>query len=372
MPPAQHRQSSRPQQPAPELRGLEPDAPRLTASGDLRFPDVLPLPPAAVQLPQDVQRLLQRTRSVIRARHYSTRTEKAYVAWVRRFSLAHGGRHPSQMGVPDVARYLAHLAVNAKVSASTQNQAFSALTFLYRDVLGHPVEGLETVTRAKRPVRVPLILARSEVEAVLASARGMPGLMCALMYGSGLRLLECCRLRIKDVDFVRGELVVHDGKGRKDRTTVLPARLVAPLAKHIERVRMRHTADLAAGTGSVLLPDALERKYPSASREWAWQWVFPADRHYVDVATGQRRRHHIHESVVQREFAAAVRAARIVKPATCHTLRHSFATHLLESGYDIRTIQELLGHSDVSTTMVYTHVLNRGGRGVRSPLDTPE
>jgi len=325
-----------------------------------------------VQLPQDVQRLLQRTRSVIRARHYSTRTEKAYVAWVRRFSLAHGGRHPSQMGVPDVARYLAHLAVNAKVSASTQNQAFSALTFLYRDVLGHPVEGLETVTRAKRPVRVPLILARSEVEAVLASARGMPGLMCALMYGSGLRLLECCRLRIKDVDFVRGELVVHDGKGRKDRTTVLPARLVAPLAKHIERVRMRHTADLAAGTGSVLLPDALERKYPSASREWAWQWVFPADRHYVDVATGQRRRHHIHESVVQREFAAAVRAARIVKPATCHTLRHSFATHLLESGYDIRTIQELLGHSDVSTTMVYTHVLNRGGRGVRSPLDTPE
>ena len=273
------------------------------------------------------------------------------------------------MGVPEVARYLAHLAISARVSSSTQNQAFSAILFLYRDVLQRPLEGLEDVVRAKRPVRVPLVLARSEVQAVLESMRGTSALMCALMYGSGLRLLECCRLRIKDVDFTRGELVVHDGKGRKDRLTVLPARLTEPLARHIERTRSRHAADLLAGAGTVALPDALERKYANACRDWAWQWVFPAERFYVDSVTGQKRRHHIHETVVQREFATAVRAAKVAKPATCHTLRHSFATHLLESGYDIRTIQELLGHSDVATTMVYTHVLNRGGRGVRSPLD---
>jgi integron integrase len=319
-----------------------------------------------------VQRLLQRTRSVIRARHYSSRTEKAYVGWIRRYCGAHGGRHPAQMGVPEVARYLAHLALDARVSASTQNQAFSALTFLYRDVLERPVEGLETVTRAKRPVRVPLVLARSEVQAVLGSLRGTPALMCALMYGAGLRLLECCRLRVKDVDFARGELVVRDGKGRKDRTTMLPSRLAAPLAKHLQHVRVQHTADLAAGAGSVSLPDALDRKYANAHRDWAWQWVFPADRQYVDPSTGRRRRHHVHESKVQREFATAVRAAHVAKPATCHTLRHSFATHLLESGYDIRTIQELLGHSDVSTTMIYTHALNRSGRGVKSPLDSSE
>jgi len=290
---------------------------------------------------------------------------------MRRFVVMNGGRHPSELGLPDIARYLAHLALQAHVSASTQNQAFSALVFLYREVLDRPVEGLDNVVRAKRSTRVPLVLARAEVQAVLDSLRGQPALMCALMYGAGLRLLECCRLRVKDVDFARGELVVRDGKGRKDRVTVLPARLSGPLARHIERVRAQHAADLAAGAGSVQLPDALDRKFTSASREWAWQWVFPAGRPHTDTATGQRRRHHIHETVVQREFAAAVRAARIPKPATCHTLRHSFATHLLESGYDIRTIQELLGHSDLSTTMVYTHALNRGGRGVRSPLDGP-
>jgi integron integrase len=360
--------------PAPEFRRAEPDAPRLTPSGHVLFreaPRRLPEPTMAPLSP-DVSRLLDRVRSAIRTRHYSPRTEKAYLGWIRRFVAAHGGRHPDQLGLPEVAGYLAHLAVRAQVSASTQNQAFSAITFLYRDVLERPIEGLEDVARAKRPVRVPLVLARPEVQAILASMRGTPALMCTLMYGAGLRLLECCRLRIKDVDFARGELVVRDGKGRKDRVTVLPARLAGPLARHIEGVRSRHVADLAAGAGTVALPDALERKYANASRDWPWQWVFPADRCYIDSTTGQKRRHHVHETVVQREFTTAVRAAKVAKPATCHTLRHSFATHLLESGYDIRTIQELLGHSDVSTTMVYTHVLNRGGRGVRSPLDDPE
>ena len=318
-----------------------------------------------------LHQLLDRVRLAVRTRHYSPRTEKAYVGWVRRFVQAERGRHPEQMGLAEVARYLAHLAIHDHVSASTQNQAFSALTFLYRDVLERPIEGLENVARAKRPIRVPLVLSRLEIEAILGSVRGTPRLMCALMYGAGLRLLECCRLRIKDVDFERGEIVVRDGKGRKDRVTMLPARLSGPLAKHIECGRVRHAADLAAGKGavSVALPDALDRKYTNASRDWAWQWVFPADRTYVDQLSGQTRRHHLHESAVQREFAAAVRASKVAKPATCHTLRHSFATHLLENGYDIRTIQELLGHSDVATTMVYTHVLNRGGRGVRSPLD---
>jgi len=360
--------------PAPDFRLAERDEPRLTTAGTVCIPTLAVLLPDASKARQspEVARLLDRVRSAIRTRHYSPRTEKAYLGWIRRFVSAHDGRHPDQMGVPEVARYLAHLAIRSKVSASTQNQAFSALTFLYRDVLGRPIEGLEDVARAKRPVRVPLVLSRAEVQAILAGVRGTPALMCALMYGAGLRLLECCRMRIKDVDFARGELVVHDGKGRKDRVTVLPARLAGPLAQHIQRMRARHTADVAAGAGSVALPDALDRKYANAHREWAWQWVFPADRFYTDPATGQKRRHHIHETVVQREFATAVRAAKVAKPATCHTLRHSFATHLLESGYDIRTIQEILGHSDVATTMVYTHVLNRGGRGVRSPLDTTE
>jgi len=319
--------------------------------------------------PQPQPRLFERVRLAIRGRHYSPRTEKAYLGWIRRYILFHGKRHPDALGVPEVTAYLAHLAIAGHVSASTQNQAFSAILFLYRDVLGRELSGLDDTPRAKRPIRLPLVLARSEVQAVLQHLGGVPWLMCSLMYGSGLRLLECCRLRVKDVDFHRSEILVRDGKGRKDRLTVLPARLVPVLGQHLERVERQHQRDLEGEAGYVALPDALARKYPSAPREWAWQWIFPARRLHVDAATGERRRHHLHESLLQRLFAAAVRDARLTKPATCHTLRHSFATHLLETGYDIRTIQELLGHSDVSTTMVYTHVLNRGGRGVQSPFD---
>jgi integron integrase len=313
--------------------------------------------------------LFDRVRLSIRARHYSRRTEKAYLAWIRRYILFHNKRHPNRLGAAEVTGYLSHLASTRRVSASTQNQAFSALVFLYREVLGRELAGLEEAARAKRPVRLPLVLAREEIQSVLRQLRGVPWLMCALMYGAGLRLLECCRLRVKDVDLLRHEITVHDGKGRKDRLTVLPARLCEPLRVHLERVARQHLADLEGHAGYVALPDALERKFPNANREWAWQWVFPAHRMHLDPASGQRRRHHLHESVLQRAFAAAVRAAGLSRPASCHTLRHSFATHLLETGYDIRTIQELLGHSDVSTTMIYTHVLNRGGHGVRSPLD---
>lgn len=236
-------------------------------------------------------------------------------------------------------------------------------------MLQRDLTGLDEVVRAKRPVRLPQVLSRDEVGAILRQIRGTSCLMASLIYGAGLRVLECTRLRVKDIDLARGELIVRDGKGRKDRRTVLPQRLVPALRAHLDRVRRLHEADLREGAGSVALPDALDRKYPTASREWGWQWVFPAARLYVEPCTGERHRHHLHESALQRTFKEAVRAAGISKPATCHTLRHSFATHLLEEGYDIRTIQELLGHSDVATTMIYTHVLNRGGRGVRSPLD---
>jgi integron integrase len=322
-------------------------------------------PPAASPPP----RLLDRVRGAIRARHFSRRTEEAYVAWIRRFILFSDRRHPDGLGAPEVSAYLGHLATHRQVSASTQNQAFSAILFLYREVLHRELAGLEQTPRARLPVRLPVVLAREEVAAVLSQMRGTPWLMASLMYGAGLRLLECCRLRVKDLDFARQETLVHDGKGRKDRVTVLPGRLVPQLRAHLDRVQRLHRGDLERGGGSVDLPDALARKFPNANREWGWQWVFPAARVYTDAATGVRRRHHLHETVLQREFAAAVRAASLTKTATCHTLRHSFATHLLEAGYDIRTIQELLGHTDLSTTMVYTHVLNRGGRGVRSPLD---
>ena len=331
-----------------------------------------PLPPSGAPVPgppSSPPRLLQRVRLALRARHYSPRTEKAYVGWVRRFVLFHGKRHPDQLGAPEVTGYLSHLASVGKVSASTQNQAFAALLFLYRDVLGRELAGLDETPRAKRPVRVPLVLAREEVRAVFRRMHGVPRLMALLVYGAGLRLLECCRLRVKDVDFERREITIHDGKGRKDRVTVFPDRLVEPMRAQLERARHQFLHDLEGEAGYVALPDALARKFPNAPREWAWQWVFPARRIYVDGETGQRRRHHLHESVLQRAFAAAVREAGLSKPASCHTLRHSFATHLLETGYDIRTIQELLGHTDVSTTMVYTHVLNRSERGVCSPLD---
>ena len=273
------------------------------------------------------------------------------------------------MGEQEVSRFLSHLAVSGKVSASTQNQALSALLFLYRQVLCRNIEWVEGVVRAKRPMRLPVVLTREEVRAVLSQLQGVEWMMASLLYGAGLRLLECCRLRVKDVDLVKRKIVVRDGMGGKDRVTLLPGKVVEPLRAHLEMVRGQHGADLAQGAGSVELPWAIERKYPRAPWEWGWQWIFLATRFYVHPGTGRKRRHHLHESVLQKAMRQAVLRAGVAKPATCHALRHSFATHLLEDGYDIRTIQELLGHSDVSTTMVYTHVLNRGGRGVRSPLD---
>lgn len=316
--------------------------------------------------------LLNRLRETLRTRHYSRRTEKAYAGWVGRFLCSLPGHQPPQdVDAVQVSGFLSRLATRHNVAASTQNQAFSALLFLFREVLNRELGTVNQVTRAKLPTRVPVVLARSEVVAILGRLRGMPWLMASLMYGSGLRLLECCRLRVKDIDFGRGEITVRDGKGSKDRVTMLPARLADPLRRQIERTRKLHQQDLSEGLGSVDLPHAFDRKNPAAARLWAWQWVFPAQRFHVDEAVGERRRHHLHESVMQRAFAEALRASAIAKKASCHTLRHSFATHLLEDGYDVRTIQELLGHSDLSTTMIYTHVLNRGGRGVRSPLDAP-
>jgi integron integrase len=313
-------------------------------------------------------RLLDRVRGEIRARHYSLRTEDAYVAWIRRFLAFHRMRHPLEMGAAEITAFLTALAVRLNLSASSQKQAFSAVLFLYRDVLDRELTGLDAVVRAKPPLRLPLVLSRQEIALLLARLRGRPLLMASLLYGAGLRLLECARLRVKDVDFDRRELLVRDGKGRKDRVTLLPSGLVPSLKRHLDRVKRLHERDLSRGVG-VQLPYALDRKYPAAAREWAWRWVFPAARTYVDRSTGELRRHHLHESALQREIRRAVILARLSKPATCHTLRHSFATHLLEAGYDIRTIQELLGHSDINTTMIYTHVLNRGGRGVLSPLD---
>jgi len=319
--------------------------------------------------PSDAPSLLDRVRLAVRERHYSPRTEKAYVGWTRRFVLFHGRRLPAEMGAAEVSQFLSALATRWRVSASTQNQAVSALLFLYREVLRLPLGDFTNVVRARKPVRRPLVLSRSEVDAVLSRMQGTPRLMAALMYGAGLRLMECCRLRIKDVDFERRQIVVRDGKGDRDRVTLLPARLVAPLRTQIAGVRRQHEADLAAGRGAAVLPQALEQRYPRSAWEPGWQWLFPAARERELHATGEWRRPHAHEGSVQRDFAIAVRASGITKPATCHTLRHSFATHLVESGYDIRTIQELLGHSDVATTLIYVHALNRGARPVTSPLD---
>jgi len=288
---------------------------------------------------------------------------------VLRFVRFHGRRHPRQMGEAEVTAFLSHLAVHDKVAASTQNQALSALLFLYRDVLRLELSWLDDVVRAKQPLRLPTVLTVGEVQAVLAHLHGVNWLVGSLLYGAGLRLMEALHLRIQDLDFERGEITVRHGKGGKDRRTVLPGAVKRPLAAHLTRVQARHREDLQRGAGSVVLPGALARKAPGASRDWCWQWVFPASRLYCDRETSELRRHHHHESAVQRAVKEAVRCAGIPKRATCHTLRHSFATHLLESGYDIRTIQELLGHTSLTTTMIYTHVLNRGGGGVRSPLD---
>jgi integron integrase len=313
-------------------------------------------------------KLLDCVRDAIRARHYSRRTEEAYLLWVRRFIVFHGKRHPRELGEAAVVAFISSLA-NRDVSASTQNQALSAVLFLYEVVIGQKLPWMDGIVRAQRSARLPVVLSREEVAGLLVRLRGPVWLMASLMYGSGLRLGECVELRVKDISFDRGELTIRHGKGGKDRVTMLPAALRTPLAEHLGRVKAQHDADLAAGRGSVALPGSLCAKYPNAAREWAWQWVFPATRFYLDRTAGERRRHHLHETVVQRAVKDAVRSAGIPRPATCHSLRHSFATHLLEAGYDIRTIQELLGHRDVSTTMIYTHVLNQGGRGVRSPFD---
>lgn len=313
--------------------------------------------------------LLEAVRTAIRVRHYSRRTERAYVGWIRRFILFHGKRHPRELGGPEIQAFLNDLATERKVAASTQNQALSALVFLYVQVLDLEVPWMDDLVRARRPVRLPTVLSREEVRAVLEEMEGVSRLVGLLLYGAGLRLMECLQLRVKDVDFDRRQLIIRDGKGRKDRAAVLPTAAEAPLRTQLEAVARQHSADLRKGAGNVELPTGLARKLPGAQKRMAWQWVFPATRIYFHRETGERRRHHLHETVIQREVAIAVRAAKIQKRATCHTFRHSFATHLLEDGYDIRTLQELLGHADLSTTMIYTHVLNRGPAGVRSPAD---
>jgi integron integrase len=322
------------------------------------------------QLPQP-PRLLDRVRIALRTKHYSLRTEQAYIAWIKRFIFFHGKRHPQEMAEPEINRFLSDLAVNGHVSASTQNQALSALLFLYRRVLDREFPELDDLVRAKRPRRLPVVLTRAEVKSLLSHLNGTPRLVCTLLYGTGMRLMECLRLRVKDVEFGRNLIVVREGKGGKDRRVPLPMIVRQDLVAWLARVKRIHEQDLSEGFGCVYLPDALARKYPMASVQWAWQWLFPAADRSTDPRTGAIRRHHLQDWNIQRPVAQAIRDLESKKPVSCHTFRHSFATHLLEDGYDIRTIQELLGHSDVKTTMIYTHVLNRtGGRGVRSPADS--
>lgn len=313
--------------------------------------------------------LLEQVRRSLRLRHYSIRTERAYYDWIKRFILFHRKRHPSEMGADEIRHFLSHLAADGKVSASTQNQALCSLLFLYREVLGVGLPYVEGIERAKRPARVPAVLTREETEPVLSRMSGAYRLMAGLLYGSGLRLMECVRLRVKDIDFGYRQITVRDGKGEKDRRTVLPESLADPLGRHLGRVRLLHGEDLRAGYGRVYLPYALERKYQHAAADWVWQWAFPSAKLSRDPRTGEVRRHHASEDMLQSAVKRAAQAACMEKRVSCHTLRHPLATHLLESGYDIRTVQELLGHTGVETTQIYTHVLNKGGRGVRSPLD---
>jgi len=314
-------------------------------------------------------RLLDQVRERCRVKHYSIRTEKSYVDWIRRFILFHNKRHPSDMGKGEIETFLTDLAVRKNVAASTQNQALAAILFLYREVLGLELPWLDDVTRAKKPPKLPVVLSESEVRALLAQLDGTHHLVAALLYGSGLRLMEAIRLRVKDVDFERLEITVRSGKGNKDRRTMLPHSLVEPLRGQLNRIHVFHEQDLQNNIGPVYLPYALERKYPNADRELAWQYLFASAKPAIDPRTNILRRHHLNEKGFQRAIKSAVRVAGINKPATSHSLRHSFATHLLEGGYDIRTVQELLGHKDIRTTQIYTHVLNRGGNAVRSPLD---
>lgn len=317
-------------------------------------------------------KLIEQIRSVIRLRHYSLRTEQTYVNWIKQYIIFSDTRHPAELGAAEVTAFLSYLAVNRKVAASTQNQALAAILFLYRHVLKQDLPWLEDVERAKRPTRVPIVFTPEEVRALLSHLSHTNWLMASLLYGSGLRLKECLTLRVKDLDFQYRQILIREAKGGKDRKTMLPLSLIEPLRQQLARVRALHQRDLREGLGSVYLPYALARKYPHASRDWSWQYVFPSARLSNDPVSGEKRRHHAMESGLQRAIKEALRAAGIEKPGSCHTLRHSFATHLLEDGYDIRTVQELLGHKDLNTTMIYTHVLNRGGRGVRSPLDVSD
>jgi len=314
-------------------------------------------------------RLLEQVREVIRLKHYSIRTEQSYLHWIKRYILFNRKRHPRDMGAPELTAFLSHLAIKGNVAAATQNLALNAVLFLYREVLKIELPWLTDVQRAKKPERLPVVLTRDEIKRLLAQLDGTNWLMVALIYGGGLRLLECARLRVKDVDFHYRQLVIRDGKGQKDRVTTLPDILCEPLRQHLVRVKERHMQDMADGYGRVYLPFALDRKYPNADREWGWQYVFPSSKRSVDPRSNMERRHHVSESAIQKAVKTAVRKANVIKPASVHTLRHSFATHLLENGSDIRTVQELLGHKDVSTTMIYTHVLQKGGRATRSPLD---
>jgi integron integrase len=314
-------------------------------------------------------KLLDQVRDVIRRKHFSIRTERTYCDWIRRFILYHGKRHPIEMGETEITQFLTHLARDGQVAASTQNQALSSILFLYRAVLEREVGWLDKVERAKRPVRLPVVLTPDEARRVFINLHGAQRLMAGLLYGSGLRLMECVRLRVKDIDFGYLRITVREGKGGKDRVTMLPVNLAKALERHLDKIRLQHEEDVQSGFGRVYLPNALARKFPSAAQQWDWQYVFPSSRLSIDPRTGQQGRHHIDQGLLQKAVKNAVRLAGVHKPATCHTLRHSFATHLLENGYDIRTVQELLGHKDVSTTMIYTHVLNKPGIGVKSPLD---
>jgi integron integrase len=317
----------------------------------------------------DKPKLLDRMTSALKARHYSKRTVEAYVRWAKRYILFHKKRHPSTMGADEANAFLTHLAVEERVSAATQNQALAAILFLYRHVLEAPLPWLKDLVKAKRAVRLPVVMSTDEVRAVINASPGIYNLIFRILYGSGLRLMECLMLRVKDLDFNRGQIMVRDPKGHRDRLTMLPNAIVEDLKAHLDAVRIVHMNDLTDGAGHVWLPNALAKRSPNSEKDWVWQWVFPASSRYYDRTAGIERRHHLHESAVQRAIKESAERAGLKKRVTCHTFRHSFATHLLERGHDIRTVQELLGHRDVATTMIYTHVLRLGPRGVRSPLD---